>query len=412
MSRTTRSVAIGHSAAWIPCHLLAALLLAGPAQAQAPVGDIVYSRQQTFRIPFRTDPGERRIQQVELFVSTDQGRNWQSYANAVPNAGSSEGSFLFTATRDATYYFAVRTIDFQGQRYPATLDALRAGLKVCVDTQPPVVVLRPLPGREGMVGVSWDIRDENLNPASLRLDYRLTNSVEWQPVPVDAPAAVTPQPPPSTVTPPEQAVRMVNSKHISLEYDVQEVGPSGIVVELWYTQDGRNWQKYKEQRDPPKPYIFSFDVNDEGTYGFSLVVRSGVGLGGRPPQVGDAPQVWVEVDLKPPVVQVLGVEVGRGADAGNLTIVWRATDKNLGRQPINLSYTAEAGGTWTTIATGIENTGRYIWRMPEGVPYRFRIRVEASDRAGNSGSAEWGQDVIVDLKVPKINIINVTPVPK
>jgi hypothetical protein len=430
--------------------ILTWLLGAVPAPAQAPALDVIYSRQPTFLIPFQTDPGDRRVHQVELFVSTDQGRSWQSYGIAVPEAGTSKGSFRFTAVRDAVYWFAVRTSDNQGHLYPATLDGLRAGLKVCVDTQKPIITLQPLAARDGMVGVSWDIRDDNLNPASLRLEYRLANSVAWQLVPLSAPGPIGQQtwspgtnamlevrlraadwaenwseavipltpgagggtaavPPPAAPTT-DPTVRIVNSKQISLDYDLQEVGPSGVIVELWYTTDGRNWQKYKEQRDPPKPYVFTFEVNGEGVYGFTLVVRSGVGLGGQPPRVGERPQVWVEVDLTRPEVQVLNVDVGRGTEAGNLTVTWRATDRNLTKQPITLSYTEQPGGPWTPIAANVENTGRYVWRMPsQGVPHKLWVRVEAADRAGNIGAADWGKEVIIDLKVPKVNIIGVAP---
>ena len=61
-------------------------------------------------------------------------------------------------------------------------------------------------------------------------------------------------------------------------------------------------------------------------------------IGEQPPKVGDAPQVWVEVDTTKPIVQLKGVEVGRGQDTGNLTINWSASDKNFSRQPISLSY--------------------------------------------------------------------------
>jgi hypothetical protein len=456
MSRHTHFETFRRLAFLAPGLCVLRVLLAAPALAQvpAPAGDVIYSRQQTFLIPFQTDPGERRIRQVELYVSTDQGRNWKSYGTAVPDPGTFKGNFRFTAPQDALYWFAVRTSDQQGQIYPPTLDALRPGLKVYVDTQKPVVVLQPLPARAGTVGVGWDVRDENLDLSSLRLDYRIANTVEWQNLPLEPPAALgqkywspgtnamlqvrlrardkadnwgeatiplTPTadsagPPPSSpgsVSAPETAVRMVNSKHISLDYDIADIGPSGVIVELWYTQDGRTWQKYKEQRDPPKPYIFTFDVADEGTYGFTLVVRSGVGLGGREPQVGDAPQVWVEVDLKPPQVQVLNVDVGRNQEAGNLTITWLATDKNLGQQPVNIFYAEQAGGPWTPIAANVANTGRYVWRMPpQGVPYKFHVRVDATDKAGNTGTAEWGKQVIVDLKVPKIKLINVAPAPQ
>jgi hypothetical protein len=214
--------------------------------------------------------------------------------------------------------------------------------------------------------------------------------------------------------PPEAAVRLVNSKRISLNYEIKDKGPSGVsAVELWYTQDlaGRNWQKYREETDNPKP-PFVVEITGEGLYGFTLVVRSGVGLGDRPPQVGDAPQVWVEVDLTKPVVRVGSIDVGRGPDTGRLTINWTATDKNLARQPITLSYAEQAAGPWKTIAATLENTGRYVWQMPADVPYRFLARVEAIDRAGNVGVDETPKPVIVDLSQPKGVIINVEPVTK
>jgi len=66
-----------HLVALSPCHLVILLALtAGPAAAQGPPSDVIYSRQGNFRIPFQIDPGERRIQQVQLHVSEDQGRNW------------------------------------------------------------------------------------------------------------------------------------------------------------------------------------------------------------------------------------------------------------------------------------------------------------------------------------------------
>src|SRR5205814_7780517 len=45
--------------------------------------------------------------------------------------------------------------------------------------------------------------------------------------------------------PTEGERRLVGSKRVSLNYELKEVGPSGVSqVELWYTQDGRSWNKY------------------------------------------------------------------------------------------------------------------------------------------------------------------------
>jgi hypothetical protein len=204
-------------------------------------------------------------------------------------------------------------------------------------------------------------------------------------------------------------VRMVNSKRISINYDVKEVGKSGVaIIELWYTRNGgSNWQKYAEQADPKAPYVYTVEVSEEGLYGFTLVARNRAGFGESPPRAGDPPQVWVEVDLTKPVVRMLAPEVGRGADLGTLTINYSATDKNLAQRPITLSYAEKLEGPWVEIVRGEENTGRFVWRMPESVPYQFYVRVEAADRAGNVGAAETGKAVIVDLSQPKVQVISI-----
>ena len=50
------------------------------------------------------------------------------------------------------------------------------------------------------------------------------------------------------------------------------------------------------------------------------------------PQVGDRPQMWIEVDTTKPVVKLLSVVVGTGPDKGKLTVNWDAKDKNLAKE--------------------------------------------------------------------------------
>lgn len=424
---------------------LAALNLGMPSlHADPTAADVSFSKQPVFRIPYQTDPSERRLREIQLYVSTDQGRTWQPYANVKPD----EGFFTFTSARDGLYWFTVRTVDLEGRGYPQTLEGARAGLKVIVDTQVPALQLRALQPKDGSVGVEWDIRDENLDLGSFVLEQRFAGTPDWSPLRVDPVAAgkyewrpgtngnidvrlkirdragnpaeskvslspgsqVTrlPDPPQHQPQPGHANLRLVNSKRISLNYEIKEEGPSGVsTVELWFTQDGRNWQKYGEDPTHRPPYVI--DVNDEGVYGFTLVVKSGVGMSDRPPQVGDQPQVWVEVDLTKPNVRLNNVDVGRGSETGNLTITWTASDKNLGRQPINLSYAEHATGPWTPIAMNVENSGRYVWRMPQGIPYKFYVRVEAADKAGNVNGDQTAKMVVVDLAQPKGVITDVAP---
>jgi hypothetical protein len=205
------------------------------------------------------------------------------------------------------------------------------------------------------------------------------------------------------------AVRMINSKRITINYELKNVGPSGVsAVELWYTQDGsKTWKKREVPPQSHPPYII--EVNDEGLYGFTLLARNGIGLSKEPPQPGDLPQVWIEVDLTPPLVHLTGVSAKCTAKAQNVVIRWTASDKNLTAKPITLSYALKPEGPWTPIATHLENSGRYEWPLPADVPARFVIRVDAADAVGNIGSDQTPKPVLMDRAQPTVTILAIEP---
>jgi hypothetical protein len=203
-------------------------------------------------------------------------------------------------------------------------------------------------------------------------------------------------------------VRLVNTKRVTLNYEVKDVGPSGISgVELWYTQDGKNWKKHSSPPRMRPPYII--EVGGEGLYGFTLLAHSGTGMAKEPPKVGDLPQVWVEVDLTTPVVQINGVDTKFANRQPTVTVNWKASDKNLGHKPISLSYSEKDTGPWINIATGMENTGQYTWQLPPNSPGRLYMRVEATDLAGNLGSAQTSKPVVIDMSQPSVAILAVEP---
>ena len=125
------------------------------------------------------------------------------------------------------------------------------------------------------------------------------------------------------VLPPGERLRMVNSTTFELDYDVELVGRSGIAkVELWMTRDGgRTWQSIGLDNDNRSP--FRTTVDGEGVYGYRMTVQSGNGLGGRPPQSGDLPEVWIGVDLTRPSARLISAEAGSGDREGRLLFATR-----------------------------------------------------------------------------------------
>jgi hypothetical protein len=212
-------------------------------------------------------------------------------------------------------------------------------------------------------------------------------------------------------SPPAAPVRMVNDKRFSINYEVKDVGPTGVSqIDLWYTSDGRDWHKAGTIHEANSPY--TANVDRDGLYGLTMVARSGVGLGKRPPRPGDAPQVWIEVDTTKPEVKLTGLRANLGPDSNHLVIGWTATDKNLGPKPITLSYAEQADGPWKPIVANLENTGRYVWQVPKTASPRLMLRVEATDLVGNIGEAQTPEPVTLDLAQPVVSILGVEPASK
>jgi hypothetical protein len=431
------------------------------AKAQQPIQpQMLYARQRVITIPFDPDPTEaHRLKQLQLYYSNDLGKSWHLGATAAPE----QRKFIFNAEGDGLYLFAVQTTDFNNRVYPERMDGITPQLRIVIDTVPPSISFKPLPPRPNEVGVAWDVRDDNIDlslPDTIRLEYRAAGSANWLPLfrapgasqvfwnpgtngPVEVrlkardlagntnEATVSvglgnqsafgnppfnggnaggdpPAPGVSTLDPYR---RFLNSKTIVLNYEIKEKGPSGVSgIELWATEDGRSWSKLQLPKlaDPTFQGPLTFEVPREGVYGFTLIARSGVGLSERPPQVGDKPQIWIEVDLTKPVVELQSVLVGEGENKGRLSLGWTAKDKNLGKTPITLSYSTQNTGPWTAFAENLPNTGHYIWTMPKNnMPWQFYLKVEAADLAGNVGEAITPGLVKVDLAQPKASIIDV-----
>lgn len=201
--------------------------------------------------------------------------------------------------------------------------------------------------------------------------------------------------------------RLVNSRSFELEYEIESVGPSGVAkVELWGTRDGgRTWSVFGVDTDNRSPQPVTVDA--EGVYGFRVIVQSGSGLGGRPPAAGDAPDIWIAVDLTRPACRITAADIND--ETGELVIRWEASDEAPDARPIALLCGAGPQGPWTPIASGLENTGTYRWRLDGRAPERVYLRLEVRDEAGNVGIFETAEPVSLDRHRPEGRIRGVRP---
>lgn len=116
---------------------------------------------------------------MQLYVSGDRGATWQLYTRAEPT----QRQFLFRAASDGEYWFAVRTVDRQGQARPPKITA--PGMRVAIDTAPPRLELSAKPAPGGLVELTWTLEEPLPKLDTLKLSYRVGDQGLWQAIPLE-----------------------------------------------------------------------------------------------------------------------------------------------------------------------------------------------------------------------------------
>ena len=178
-------------------------------------------------------------------------------------------------------------------------------------------------------------------------------------------------------------------------------------VEVWGTRDdGRSWNRLTVDGDGISPA--EVDLGSEGIWGLKVTVVGSFGPENQRPIPGTKPEMFVEIDTLRPYVELAAPEVSSGL----VILRWAAKDKNLAQGPIHISYATAPSGPWQVLAERQENTGEYIWNQSRaGQSGSFYFRVEAVDKAGNSGSAQTAQPVAVGAAAaaPRGRVLGIRP---
>ncbi len=202
-------------------------------------------------------------------------------------------------------------------------------------------------------------------------------------------------------------IRYMNQPGLSIDYDVSKVGSSGVGrVELWGTlDDGQTWTYMAEDKDCTSPV--NLNLKSDGKYGFQILIFNGAGVGMERPQAGSAPQMEVVLDRINPRVQLYTIQLQ--AEFGDLEITWGAEDLNLGTNPVLLSWSSSTEGPWRAMTSvPLENTGRFVWKIPDGVPGKVYIRLDVCDLSKNSTTLVTGP-VVTDILRPTGVILDAKP---
>ncbi|MCH2210975.1 MAG: hypothetical protein MK110_06710 [Fuerstiella sp.] len=201
--------------------------------------------------------------------------------------------------------------------------------------------------------------------------------------------------------------QLVSDTVFNVTYSLEDVGPSGVsAVELFVTEDnGQQWFRYGNDLDMQSP--MQVDVQGEGTFGFAIRVRNGVGFVDPPPQPGDRPEIVVTVDQTAP-----GVEFGEpqvlASGTASLNLTWRVFDTQA--TVVRLEWATSLAGPWVPVFDWQADRGRYEWPVSPNMPHSMHFRLLARDIAGNIGYAQTSQPVLIDLQRPKARVLGVEKV--
>ncbi len=301
----------------------------------------------------------------------------------------------------------------------------------------------PLPDRGAVVPApTVKPPEDNLLPplppavgTEKKSDANASNVVAVSPPPVTTPPVTTPAgtppsgglppvlpdaaaaaPKPAAPAAPSPDLQIVNTRRVTMEYEVTKYGPSGVGrVEVYMTRDdGVSWKKIPAEPQPLAAgqegsqgvirRTLAVDLAEDGIYGFHMVAVSGAGESNPPPRPNQMPEMRLKLDTRPPDV-VLYKPVADTTNKDSLLIQWQATDDNLAGNPITIQWAEKPGGPWEHIGPAeMPNTGSYSWVVPHNIPFKVYLRVTARDAAGNVSVVETPQAYDIDLVKPEVHI--------
>lgn len=112
----------------------------------------------------------------------------------------------------------------------------------------------------------------------------------------------------------------------------------------------------------------------------------------------------VRLDQTPPVLTLNSLDGGGAFRPGSSqSIQWTAGDANFGDAPILIESSADNGATYAQVTTAGATPGAYAWTAPATESAQYRIRLTATDRAGNQTVVVSSSPFTIDGTPPVVS---------
>ena len=192
--------------------------------------------------------------------------------------------------------------------------------------------------------------------------------------------------------PPEVTVHQTNRTRFKLDYALSDVITETTQVQLWATEDGgKTWGLWGIDQDGQSP--LDVEIQRDGTLGFITIITTPEDNGKNRPTADAVADIWIRIDRVKPQLRLGDIE--RTVESGfpEILIKWEATDDNFADRPIRLQCSQSQQGPWQEISAAVPNAGFYRWRLDPNATGTWFIKVDATDQAGNTVSANVAEPV-------------------
>jgi hypothetical protein len=378
---------------------------------------------------------------IDLEYSTDGGTSWTLIASGQANSGS----YPWTVPATTTAAGRVRVTAYDAAANSGN-DISDANFRILDTTSPAVTVIAPNGGESWAAGssqtITWTASDYG-GVSSVDLAYSADGGTSWALIASGQANSgshswTVPNVPTTTAR-----VRVTatdgpgNSGSDMSDANFTIVGGSGLSVTVISPNGGEVWEAGSAHNltwtatDDVGVTAVDLEYSTNGGSSWTLIAAGEANSGSYPwvaPATTGAGRIRVTahdaaansesdasdanfniVDTTSPAVAVTSPNGGESWTIGSSQdITWTATDY-VGVGWVDLEYSTNGGASWTLIASGQANSGSHAWTVPNTPSTTARVRVTATDGAGNARSdasdadfaiVEATVDIPVNVPVP------------
>lgn len=202
------------------------------------------------------------------------------------------------------------------------------------------------------------------------------------------------------------------ARDVDLAIRAQDAGPAGLQsVQLFFSPDnGTTWNP-----GPSSNKTFdaiAWQAPEDGTYQLTLVATDQSGNANPRPSGENAAQASILIDTRAPTVALaspIGIHDPNDKPQAPSRRVFKPNDQvhvsfnvqdpNIRKDGITVYLQTEQGGRWETLGSGLPPTQAYGFSVPNISTTSARVKVVATDVAGNSGEAVASEAFRIDNQV-------------